>query len=49
MKDPAYRNYTLLAIAFESGFNSKSSFNTIFKSATGMTPSMFREKENSSS
>lgn len=49
MKDPAYRNYTLLAIAFESGFNSKSSFNTIFKSATGMTPSMYREKENSSS
>lgn len=44
MKDPAYRHYTLLGIAFDSGFNSKSSFNTIFKNATGMTPSQYREK-----
>ena len=35
-------DYTILAIAFESGFNSKTSFNTTFKKLTGQTPSEFR-------
>jgi len=39
--DPAYSNLTILAIAYDSGFNSKSSFNTIFKEKTGMTPSEY--------
>jgi AraC-like DNA-binding protein len=34
-------NLTLYAIALESGFNSKSSFNRIFKKHTGCTPSEF--------
>jgi AraC-like DNA-binding protein len=42
MSDPQYRNYTILAIAFDSGFNSKSTFNTFFKSYTGKTPSQYR-------
>lgn len=33
-----YQNFTLLAIAFECGFNSKSAFNRIFKEETGFTP-----------
>jgi len=33
-----YQNLTLLAIAFECGFNSKSAFNRIFKEQTGLTP-----------
>ncbi len=33
--------YTLLAIALDAGFNSKTSFNRIFKSHTGMTPTQF--------
>lgn len=33
--------HTLLAIALAAGFNSKTSFNRIFKSHTGMTPSQF--------
>lgn len=39
--DPRYKNLTILAIAFDSGFNAKSSFNTIFKEKTGMTPSEY--------
>ncbi len=38
-----YSNYTLTAIAFEAGFNSKSSFNSVFKNSTGMTPSQYKE------
>lgn len=36
--DPAHKNYTLLGLAFESGFNSKSAFNDYFKKKTGTTP-----------
>lgn len=42
--DPANNNFTILAIAYDSGFNSKTTFNSIFKSQTGLTPSEFREK-----
>ena len=39
--DPKNRHLTLLALAYECGFNSKSSFNRYFKKATGQTPSEF--------
>jgi AraC-like DNA-binding protein len=42
--DPKFTNYTILAIAFDAGFNSKATFNSIFKNQTGMTPSQFRSK-----
>ena len=42
--DPKYNHYTILAIAFDAGFNSKTTFNSIFKNQTGLTPSRFREK-----
>ncbi|HEX7847898.1 MAG TPA: helix-turn-helix domain-containing protein [Chitinophagaceae bacterium] len=37
-------NYTILGIAFESGFNSKTSFNTTFKKFTDLTPSEYKKK-----
>lgn len=42
MKNPENKNFTILAIAFDSGFNSKSSFNSVFKKITGMTPTEFK-------
>lgn len=39
LAQPNNQNYTLLSLAFEAGFNSKSSFNAIFKKITGQTPS----------
>lgn len=36
--NPANSHLTLLALAYESGFNSKSVFNTYFKKTEGMTP-----------
>ncbi|TLX76944.1 AraC family transcriptional regulator [Labilibacter sediminis] len=35
-------NRTMLAVAFDSGFNSKTSFNTTFKKITEQTPSDFK-------
>ncbi len=43
LEDPSSMNYNLVSIAFESGFNSKTSFNTIFKRITGQTPSEYRK------
>ena len=42
-----YNNYTILAIAFDAGFNSKTTFNSFFKSHTGLTPSEYREQMSS--
>ncbi len=38
---PENKQLTLLAIAYDCGFNSKSSFNNIFKKITGCTPSEY--------
>jgi AraC-like DNA-binding protein len=36
-----YKNYTLLALSYEVGFNSKSTFNLAFKKVTGLSPRNF--------
>ncbi|HZY38442.1 MAG TPA: ABC transporter permease, partial [Mucilaginibacter sp.] len=38
MKDPVYDRLTLLGIAFDCGFNSKTTFNRTFKQMTGKSP-----------
>lgn len=40
--DPSFEHLSILGIAIEVGFNSKSSFNAVFKKHTDMTPSEFR-------
>lgn len=49
MEEPDSQQFTLLAIAFESGFKSKTSFNRVFKQKTGLSPSQYydtlRKKE----
>lgn len=44
LADPQKQNLKVLAIAFEAGFNSKSSFNSLFKKHTNMTPSEYRRQ-----
>lgn len=41
LKENANSNYTLLSLAYDCGFNSKSSFNATFKKHTGLTPSQY--------
>ncbi len=40
--DPAWADRSVLEIAYEAGFNSKSSFNTAFRKHQGVTPSSIR-------
>jgi len=44
LEEPEYSSYSLLGIAMDCGFNSKSSFNTAFKKFTGITPSEYRKQ-----
>ena len=43
--DSKNSNYTILSVGFEAGFNSKTTFNTVFKKFTGLTPTEYREKQ----
>jgi AraC-like DNA-binding protein len=43
LKNPAKKEFTVLEILYEVGFNSKSSFNTAFKKHSGFTPTQFRK------
>ena len=44
LDNPEFENLSLLGIAFECGFNSKSAFNRVFKRLTGLTPSEYKNQ-----
>jgi len=44
LNDPKMNHITFLGLAYEAGFNSKSSFYRVFKEITGETPTEFRQK-----
>ena len=46
LKDPNYEKYTYLAIGFECGFNSKSTFYRAFAKITGTNPTDFKNQNN---
>ncbi|MCU0467236.1 MAG: helix-turn-helix domain-containing protein [Arcicella sp.] len=46
VKLPQNQKYTLLALAYDCGFNSKTSFNRNFKKATGFAPSEYLKQLN---
>ena len=43
LSDSGNEKLSILGVAFESGFSSKTSFNTTFKKMTGQTPSEFKK------
>lgn len=43
--EPAFSHFSLLGIAYECGFNSKSVFNDFFKKSEGMTPSVWLKNQ----
>jgi AraC-like DNA-binding protein len=46
---PKYSHWSIVSIAYESGFNSKAAFNNFFKKYTGMTPSQYKESNSNKS
>ena len=42
--DPALQHLTILGLAYDSGFNSKTVFNTFFKKMMGITPKAYWKK-----
>lgn len=45
LNQPDNQHLSLLGIALDCGFNSKSTFNTVFKRFTGQTPSEFKRQQ----
>ncbi len=46
---PEYEHYSIMGIALECGFNTKSTFYSVFKQFAGMTPSAYQKKHKISS
>ncbi len=46
LNDPKFQHLTILGLAMEVGFRSKSSFNAAFKKVTGQSPSDYKKTQN---
>lgn len=44
LQNPQFSHLSMIGIAYEAGFNSKTTFNTAFKKMVGLSPTAFREK-----
>jgi AraC-like DNA-binding protein len=44
LEDPSQQKFTILAMGFESGFNSKASLNRVFRQETGLSPSEYLQR-----
>ena len=44
LTSPKFSHQTILSIGLDAGFNSKSTFNRVFKQITGFTPKQFQDK-----
>ena len=45
LSNPEFEHYSLLGIALDSGFKSKTSFNRVFKKETGLSPSAYKNQK----
>nr|WP_299340868.1 helix-turn-helix domain-containing protein [Allomuricauda sp.] len=45
MDNKTYKHFTILGIALDTGFNTKSAFNKSFKKFTGLTPSEYKKQK----
>ncbi|MCO6491267.1 MAG: AraC family transcriptional regulator [Phaeodactylibacter sp.] len=45
LANPRHKDRYVIAIAYEAGFNNKTSFNKAFKANTGLSPSQYRKKK----
>jgi AraC-like DNA-binding protein len=48
LRSPQHQHLSIVGIAFEAGFSSKTTFNTTFKKITGLTPSQFLQQARTS-
>jgi len=45
LEDEAFDHFSIIALAYEAGFKSKSTFNSVFKKMTGMPPSKYKKSQ----